>query len=162
MLLSLSGNELLPAVDVIGCAREGGVGHDVYSERGHVGRPDDASDGKRGAKLKSKRIRGVESRGTQGVNLTGSVLEAVGIPPREDHLGPFCAWTTCRFEPDASAIADHNNGLPKEPRFSVDGRGDGYGAHRSSDSTSILRATLPAIRKLRSALRVMFNTLCEI
>src|SRR5215831_10446054 len=51
MLLSLSGDELLSAVDVIGCAREGGVGHNVYGERGHVRRSDHASDGKRGAKL---------------------------------------------------------------------------------------------------------------
>ncbi len=51
MLLSLGGDELLPAVDVVGCAREGGVGHDVHGERGDVGRPDDAPDGKRGAKL---------------------------------------------------------------------------------------------------------------
>jgi hypothetical protein len=48
---SLGGDELLSAVDVIGCAREGGVGHDVYGERGHVRRSDHASDGKRGAKL---------------------------------------------------------------------------------------------------------------
>src|ERR1700724_2772216 len=42
--------------------------------------------------------------------------------------------TTCRFESDASATTDHNNGLPKELRFTVDRRS--YGAHRSSDSTS--------------------------
>src|ERR1700685_778225 len=45
---------------------------------------------------------------------------------------------------DASATADHNHGLPKELRFTVDGRGGSYGAHRSSDSTSILLAALPA------------------
>src|SRR5215510_226046 len=50
-LCSLGGDELLSAVDVIGCAREGGVGHNVYRERGHVRRSDHASDGKRGAKL---------------------------------------------------------------------------------------------------------------
>ncbi len=49
--LYLAGDQLLPAVDVVGCAREGGVGHDVYGERGDVGRSDDAPDGKRGAKL---------------------------------------------------------------------------------------------------------------
>jgi len=32
-------------------ARESGVGHNVYGERGHVRRSDHASDGKRGAKL---------------------------------------------------------------------------------------------------------------
>src|SRR5207244_3489241 len=47
----LAGNELLPTVDVVGRAREGGVGHDVYGERCDVGRSDDAPDGKRGAKL---------------------------------------------------------------------------------------------------------------
>ena len=47
----LAGHELLPAVDVVSRAREGGVGHDVYGERGDVLRSDDASDGKRGAKL---------------------------------------------------------------------------------------------------------------
>src|SRR5215472_14576163 len=50
-LLSLSGDELLSAVDVVGCAREGGIGHNVYGERSHVCRSDHASDGKRGAKL---------------------------------------------------------------------------------------------------------------
>jgi hypothetical protein len=112
--------------------------------------------------IESDRIRGIEDRGTQGINLTGSVLEALGIPAREDHLGPFRTCTTCRFESDASATADHNNGLPKELRFTVGGGGDNYSAHRSSDSTSILLATLPAARRLRSPLRVIFNTLCEI
>ena len=48
---SLTCHELLPAVDVVGRAREGRVGHDVYGERGDVGRSDDAPDRKRGAKL---------------------------------------------------------------------------------------------------------------
>ena len=48
---SPDGHELLSAVDIIGCAREGGVGHDVNGERGHIRRSDHASDGKRGAKL---------------------------------------------------------------------------------------------------------------
>src|SRR3989442_12348608 len=52
MLASLAtGDELLPAVDVVGRARQGRVGHDVYGERGDVGRSDDAPDGERGAKL---------------------------------------------------------------------------------------------------------------
>ena len=49
--LQLTGDELLPAVDVVGCAGEGGVGHDVYGERCNVGWCDDAPDGERGAKL---------------------------------------------------------------------------------------------------------------
>jgi hypothetical protein len=83
--------------------------------------------------IESNRIGGVEGRGTQGINLTGSALEALGIPAREDHLGPFCMCTTCRFESDAGATADYNNGLPKELRFTVDGSRVSYGAHRSSD-----------------------------
>jgi hypothetical protein len=83
--------------------------------------------------IESNRIGGVEGRGTQRINLTGSVLEAIGIPARKDHLGPFCTGTTCRFESDASTTADHNNGLPKELRFTVDGSGDRHGVRRSSD-----------------------------
>ena|SRR5271156_3511389 len=36
--LQLTGDELLPAVDVVGRSGEGCVGHDVYGERGDVGR----------------------------------------------------------------------------------------------------------------------------
>src|SRR5271154_5557990 len=69
--------------------------------------------------IDSNRIRGVEGRSTYGINLTGSVLEALGIPAREDHLGPFCTRTARRFESDASATADHHNGLPKQLRCAV-------------------------------------------
>ena len=93
--------------------------------------------------VESNRIRCIEGRSTNGINLAGSALEALGIPAREDHLGPFGTCTTCRFESDASATADHNNGLRKELRFTVHGRGDSYSAHRSSASTSIL----PALRQ---------------
>jgi hypothetical protein len=40
----------LPAVDVVGRADEGRVGHDVYGERGDVDRCNDAPDTKRSAK----------------------------------------------------------------------------------------------------------------
>ena len=50
-LFVLALNELLPAIDVIGPAREGRVGHEVYGERGHVDRADHAPDGKGGAKV---------------------------------------------------------------------------------------------------------------
>ena len=48
---ALAGDELLPAVNVVGRACEGRVGHEVYGERGDIGRSDDAPDGKRRAKL---------------------------------------------------------------------------------------------------------------
>src|ERR1700729_2643117 len=51
ILAKSGGDELLSAVDVIGCTCEGCVGHNVHGERGHVRRSDHASDGKGGAKL---------------------------------------------------------------------------------------------------------------
>src|SRR5579862_1792423 len=215
--LVLGGDQLLSAVDIVGCTGQGGVGHNVDGERRHIRRSDHAADGKRGAELgatffeliaqqfrgqrrvhesrgdevdshgrdfkrqvrreggerggyragnahayrrpsttgaahenqrssrphfagrvarhvkrlrevfadeianlrevhvgeasivwpagchhhvvdfrevtkepiESDRIGGVEGRGTQGANLAGSVLEALGIPTREDQFGPF-------------------------------------------------------------------------
>ena len=42
---------MLAAVDVIGSAGQGGVGHDVHGERGDVGRADHPSDRQRRAEL---------------------------------------------------------------------------------------------------------------
>ena len=44
-------DKLLPAVNVVGRAGKGRVGHDVHGERSDVGRLDDAADRKRGTKL---------------------------------------------------------------------------------------------------------------
>ena len=44
-------NKLLSAIDVIGRAGKGRVGHDVYGERGNIGWPDDAPYRECGAKL---------------------------------------------------------------------------------------------------------------
>ncbi|HEY2471498.1 MAG TPA: hypothetical protein VGI45_27150 [Terracidiphilus sp.] len=51
MFLELTGYELLPAIDIVGGARKGRVGHDVDDECRDVGRCDDAPDGKCSAKL---------------------------------------------------------------------------------------------------------------
>ena len=51
LLPSRPGDELLAAVDVVGRAGEGRVGHDVHGEGGDVGRPNHAPDGKRSAEL---------------------------------------------------------------------------------------------------------------
>ena len=48
--LRLTGDELLPAVDVVRRSGEGRVGHDVYGER-DIGRYDHSPDGERGPKL---------------------------------------------------------------------------------------------------------------
>ena len=39
--------------------------------------------------IESNGIRGIEGCVTQGIKLTGSAPEALGIPAREDHLGAF-------------------------------------------------------------------------
>ena len=105
----LSGDELLPAVDVVGRAREGRVGHDVYGERGDVGRSDDAPDGKRGAKLIAAvfefiaeercRQRCVDEAGGDKVDSDGRELERqVGCE------GGECSGD-CRRDPEADAWA---------------------------------------------------------
>jgi hypothetical protein len=78
-------DELLSAIDVVGRAREGRVGHDVYSERGDVGWSDDAPDGKRGAKLiapvfefiaeERRRQRCVDETGGDDVDSDGRELK---------------------------------------------------------------------------------------
>ena len=47
--MALAGDELLPAIDVVGRAREGLIDHDVDGERSDVGWTDDPPDGKSGA-----------------------------------------------------------------------------------------------------------------
>ena len=49
--MALAGDELLPAIDVVGRTREGLIDHDVDGERSHVGWTDDPPDGKSGAEL---------------------------------------------------------------------------------------------------------------
>ena len=44
-------SELLPAIEVIGGARQGRVGHDVYGQRGDIRRLHNPADGKLGLKL---------------------------------------------------------------------------------------------------------------
>src|SRR5262252_3218715 len=47
----LCGDELLAAVNVVGCAGEGGVGHDVYGKCRDILRSHDPAYGECGAKL---------------------------------------------------------------------------------------------------------------
>jgi hypothetical protein len=46
-------------------------------------------------------------------------LQAFRIATREDHLRPFRARSSRRFEPDTCAAADHDDGLPKQFRFAM-------------------------------------------
>jgi len=54
--VALAGDELLPAIDVVGRTREGLIDHDVDGERSHVGWTDDPPDGKSGAELIAARV----------------------------------------------------------------------------------------------------------
>src|SRR5262249_56452490 len=61
------GQELLAAVDVVGRAGEGGVGHEMHRQRRNVGWSHDATDGERGAKLCPARLELVaEDLGGEG------------------------------------------------------------------------------------------------
>ena len=62
--------------------------------------------------------------------------EALGIPAGEDHVGPLGACASGRFEPDAGAAADHDDGLPEEFRFALAGDAVVAAAHDSSDQQS--------------------------
>src|SRR5215471_9927016 len=50
-LFTLGSDDLLPSVNVVGCARKGRVGHNVHSKRGDICRSHDPPYGKRHAKL---------------------------------------------------------------------------------------------------------------
>jgi hypothetical protein len=53
-------------------------------------------------------------------------MEAFGIPAGEDEGGSLLARSPGRFEPDAGATADHDDGSPGKLRFALS-------AHDSSD-----------------------------
>jgi hypothetical protein len=65
-------------------------------------------------------------------------LEALGITPGEDQLGSLNACSSCRFEADAAATADQDDGLPTKFWFRPDGRGGGCRAHDSPDQANFL------------------------
>jgi len=83
-------------------------------------------------RLEGSRIRGVEGRSAQRGDLARGDLEPLGIAAGEDQLGPLSACSSGGFEPDAGATADHDDGLPEEFRFALDGRGVVCGAHHTS------------------------------
>src|SRR3954468_9288785 len=80
-----AGDELLPAVDVVGRAGQRGVRHEVDGERGDVVGSDDATDGQRRAKFvpalveltaeQRRRQRRVYEAGRDQVDADGRDLE---------------------------------------------------------------------------------------
>src|SRR5438128_3846065 len=105
----LPGDELLPAVDVVGRARESRVGHDVNGERGDVGRSDDAPDGKSGTELVAAvfefiaeercRQRCIDEAGGDEVDSDGCELER-----QVGYEGEECGGD-CRYDREADAWA---------------------------------------------------------
>ena len=72
--------------------------------------------------IEGGRIRGIEGRSAQRIELARGAFKAHGIPPGEDHPGPLNACSPGRFEPHSGAAADHNDGLPEEFRLAPTGR----------------------------------------
>jgi hypothetical protein len=83
--------------------------------------------------LERSRIVGVEGRGAERAELARGALQALGVPGGENHVGSLGARPSRRFEPDAGATADHDDGLPEEFRFALGARSQGCGVHDSSD-----------------------------
>ena len=85
--------------------------------------------------LERSRIRGVERRGALRAELAPGALQALGIPAREDHVRALLARASRRFEPDAGATADHDDGLPEQFRFAM--------AHDQSCSANTCACVFP-------------------
>ncbi len=77
------------------------------------------------------RIGGVEGCAAQGAELSGDVLQALGIAAGEDDVGPFGACPAGCFEPDPGAAANDHDGLPEQFRLTLDRSDNGCGAHRA-------------------------------
>ena len=78
-------NKLLSAIDVVRRSGQSRVGHDMYGQRGDVGRPDHPSDGTSRAELiaasfepvtkERRRQRGVDEAGRDEIDADGRELE---------------------------------------------------------------------------------------
>jgi hypothetical protein len=87
-------------------------------------------------------VGGVEGRGTLRIELAGGALERLGVSGNEDDVCSLSARSSGRFESDAGATADYDDGLPEQFRFAPDGRASGCGTHDSSDQQSKIAFTL--------------------
>jgi hypothetical protein len=70
--------------------------------------------------LEWSRIICIEGCHAQSFELVSGALQALGIPAGDDHSGPLSACSSCRLQPNASAAADYNDGLPEEFPFAPD------------------------------------------
>ncbi len=83
--------------------------------------------------FKRNRIRGIEGRSAQRIDVTCGALETLRISPGQNDLCSLLTRTSRCFKADASATSDHDDGLPEEFRFAVNIRGDSCSAHSFSD-----------------------------
>ena len=69
--------------------------------------------------FEGSRVRGIEGRSTQRFELPPGALEGLGIPASKDHPRTLSACSSSRFQPNAGAPADYDDGLPEEFRFAL-------------------------------------------
>lgn len=99
-------------------------------------------------------IGGVEGRGAPGAELARGALEAVGVTTGEDDVGALGACAPGRFEADAGAAADDDDGLAEQLGLALGGcdgdrrAGDSLGQDDFTPTCSRAAATAG-----RSALR---------
>src|SRR6516225_9401813 len=79
--------------------------------------------------LEELEVSGVKGRSAQGIDFTRGTLKVVRIATGEDYLRALRTCQPGRFESDASASADHENGLTQEFRLPLDMRGASDSAH---------------------------------
>ncbi len=101
-------------------------------------------------------IGGVEGRGAPGAELARGALEAVGVTTGEDDVGALGACAPGRFEADAGAAADDDDGLAEQLGLALggsDGRSRAHGsfAHGGPAPTCSRAPGISARSALRAA-----------
>ena len=67
------------------------------------------------------RVVGVDRRRARRADLTGRLLQPLGISARQHDIGPLSARKPRRLEADAGAAADHDDGLTNQLRVAFVG-----------------------------------------
>jgi hypothetical protein len=93
--------------------------------------------------LEGRSVRRLKRCGAQRVELARSLLEALGIPGGEDHVGSLGPCSTSGFESDAGATANDDHGLANQFRVAPSRRGAGYRAHDQSCSANACACVFP-------------------
>jgi hypothetical protein len=88
--------------------------------------------------LDPNRIIGVESRGPERADLACGPLQSPEVSGGEDNVRSLPTRPPRRFEPDASASANHDNGLSEEFGLAI-GPGGEVRVHDSSEAIQDIR-----------------------